>query len=134
MLNSCSFIGNLGKEPEVKESKSGLKFANFSLAVTEKVKDKNTGSWEPVTTWVNFTAFGNVVGVIEQYIKKGSKVYIDAKYNVSEYEKDGEKKKTHKFIVQKLIMLGGNNSQRKTQQQASNEAQKPNSLDDDIPF
>ena len=126
MLNSCTFIGNLGRDADIKEGTT--KIASFSLAVTEKRKDKS-GQYVPETTWVNFTAFGSTADVIEKYTTKGSKIYVDARYSESKYTaKDGTEKKSSKFLVNKVILLdskqGGGRSQPNQH--------KP--LYDDIPF
>lgn len=123
MLNNCTFIGNLGRNAEIKEGTT--KIASFSLAVTEKRKDKS-GQWNPETTWVNFTAFGSTAEVIEKYTSKGSKIYIEARYSESKYTaKDGTEKKSQKFLVNKVILLDKPQGSSQPQQQ---------SLNDEIPF
>lgn len=88
MLNKVQIIGNLGRDPEIKTVGSG-KVANFSVAVTEKWKDKN-GEKKEATEWVNVAVWQEgLIGVIERYVKKGSRVYIEGKMKTRKYEKDG---------------------------------------------
>lgn len=108
-LNTCSFIGRLGKDPEVRDAGSS-RVANFTIAVGEQWT-KN-GEKHERTTWVPVTAWGDgLVGVIERYIKKGSRVYVQGKFQVREYEKDGQKRWATDIVLQgfdaKLIMLDG---------------------------
>ena len=129
-LNQCNFIGHVGKKPEIKMYGSGNKLATFSMAVTDKYKDKS-GEYQEKTTWINLTAFSNNVNVVENYIDKGSKIYASCKYDLEEYEKDGEKKKYPKFIIQRIILLD-----RKDNTSQENNNTQSSFVDDidDIPF
>ena len=101
-LNDCNFIGNVGGEPQIKVAgANNTKIANFSLAVTTGYGDKKK------TEWINFTALGKVGDVVEKFVHKGSKIHVQATFTNGEYEKDGEKKKNPKFLVTKIVMLGG---------------------------
>lgn len=125
MLNKCTFIGNLGRDPEIKEQQTMI--ANFSLAVTERRKDKSD-QYVKETQWINCVAFGRLADVIGQHTFKGSKIYVETKFKLDKYtNKNGEEKQTPKFIVTSVVLLGdkpqGNNAQAPLQ-----------SFDDDIPF
>ena len=77
-LNKVMLIGNLGKDPEVRSFQNGGKVCNFSIATGETWKDKNTGEKREKTDWHNIAIFNeNLVRIAEQYLKKGSKVYIE---------------------------------------------------------
>ena len=89
MLNQAQIIGHLGKDPEVRYLPNGNAVANFSLATTEKWKDKNTGEQKEKTEWHRIKAFGMIGDLCGKYLKKGSKVFIEGKISYSSYEKDG---------------------------------------------
>lgn len=79
-LNQCSFIGNLGADPEVRSLQSGSKVCNLRLAVSETWKDKATGERKEKTEWVSVVIFGDgLAGVAERYLRKGSKVFVQGK-------------------------------------------------------
>ena len=79
MLNKVMIIGNLGADPEVRHSKSGDPIVNLSIATTEKWKDKSSGEQKQQTEWHRVVIFGRTAEVAEQYLRKGSKVYIEGK-------------------------------------------------------
>ena len=107
-VNKVILVGNLGKDPEVKYTQSGMAVASFSLATTEKVKDKD-GNWQDRTEWHNIKAFGRTAEVAGEYLKKGRTVYIEGRiHNDSWDDKEtGQKKYRTEIIVNDLIMLGG---------------------------
>ena len=90
--NSAILVGNLGRDPEVRETKSGAKVTNFSIATSRKWTDKGTGEAKEQTTWHNITCFGKLADITAQYLKKGSSVFVQGEMRVDEYEKDGVKK------------------------------------------
>jgi len=105
-------IGNLGNDPEVRSFGNGGKVANFSLATSEKWKDKNTGDRKEKTEWHRVAVFGEgLVNVVERYVKKGSKLYIEGKLQTRKWQdRDGNDKYTTEIVLQgpgcKLTMLG----------------------------
>jgi len=79
-LNQCSFIGNLGADPEIRTLGNGGKVANLRLAVSESWKDKATGERKEKTEWVSIVIFGDgLAGVAERFLRKGSKVFVQGK-------------------------------------------------------
>ena len=86
MVNKFIGIGHLGKDPEIRTIESG-KVASFSLALTEKWKDRN-GERQEKTTWINCSVFGLKAEVIEKYVKKGHKIYIEGKISIDSYVKE----------------------------------------------
>src|SRR5690606_35642778 len=85
MLNSCEFIGNLGADPEVRSFQNGGKVCNLRLAVTEKYKDRD-GNRQEHTDWIPVAIFNDgLVGVAEQYLRKGSKVYVRGAFKTRKY-------------------------------------------------
>lgn len=86
MLNQVNLIGNLGADPEIRSFQNGDKVANMRLACSEKWKDRNTGERKEKTEWVSITVFGPLVNVIEQYVKKGSKLYVSGKLQTRKWQ------------------------------------------------
>lgn len=76
-INKVLIIGNVGKDPEVKELQSGDKVAKFSVATSETWKDKVTGEKKEKTEWHTIVCFKNLADIVSKYVKKGSKVYIE---------------------------------------------------------
>src|ERR1700761_8586618 len=110
-LNMFQGIGNVGKNPEIRTLNSGDKVANFSLAMTEKWKDKTSGEKKEKTEWLNVAVFGDgLVGVIDRYVKKGSKLYVQGAIQTRKYEKDGRDHYATELIVRgmngKIVLLG----------------------------
>lgn len=85
-LNQCQFIGNLGADPEIRTMGSGDKVANMRLACSERWKDRNTGERREKTEWISIVAFGPLVNVIEQYVKKGSKLFVSGKMQTRKWQ------------------------------------------------
>ncbi|OBS09004.1 single-stranded DNA-binding protein [Acidihalobacter prosperus] len=149
-------LGNLGKDPEVRYSQSGMPVANVSLACSEKWTDKQSGEQVEKTEWLNLVAFGRTAEIMGEYLKKGSKIFIQGKLQTDKYEKDGQTRYSTKVVVKSMQMLGqpsgnGNNGQkhvdRGANQQNSRSAPQPAyaghsadsgapdfDFDDDIPF
>lgn len=99
-LNKVALIGAVGQEPEVRYSAQGMAIASFSLATSEKRKDK-----DEVTQWHNCVAFGKLAEIIQQYVTKGARLHLDGTIQYQQYEKDGEKRYTTKIVVNDLILL-----------------------------
>lgn len=136
MLNQCQFIGFLGADPEIRSLNNGDKVANLRLAVSERWKDKATGEKKEKTEWVSVVVFGNLVSVIESYVKKGSKLYVSGKLQTRKWtHSDGSDRYSTEVVLQgfdaKLIMLDGRNEGGQPQSQQS---QSPVDDSDSIPF
>lgn len=136
MLNRCEFIGNLGADPEIRALNDGAKVANFSIAVTKKWKDKN-GIAQEKTEWVRCTVYGALAGVIESYVKKGSKVFVAGEWTTRKWtDNNGVERYTTECVVRELEMLdskSGNGQPSQHQQQKQN-GYAPADIDDEIPF
>lgn len=133
MLNQCQFIGNLGQDPEVKSLNNGGEVANFSLGVSESWKDKTTGERKQKTEWVRVVIFGNLVSVVKNYLKKGSKVFVSGKMQTRKWtDKDGAERYSTEIVLQgfdsKLEMLDS-----KAKAETQNE-QVPDVVEDEVPF
>jgi single-strand DNA-binding protein len=92
-VNKVILIGNVGKDPEVKYTPSGTPVAKFSLATNERYKDKD-GNWQDRTEWHNLLAWQRTAEIVGEYVKKGSKVYIEGSLRTSSWDdkSTGEKK------------------------------------------
>src|SRR5438477_11086509 len=107
-VNKVILVGNLGKDPEVKFTPGGTAVAKFSLATNERFKDK-AGEWQDRTEWHNIVAWQRLAEIVGEYVKKGSKVYIEGRLQTSSWEdkQSGEKKYRNEINAQDLVLLGG---------------------------
>jgi len=136
MLNIVQIIGRVGQDPDIRTMQSGDKVANLSVATTEKWKDKNTGETKENTEWHKVSVFGGAAGVIEKYVTKGSKIYVEGKLQTRSWEQDGQKKYTTEIIVSgyscRVLLLDSANAQATPQTSPQQSAIDP--MEDDIPF
>lgn len=140
-LNQCSFIGNLGADPEIRSFQSGGKVANLRLAVTEKWKDKS-GERKEKTEWVSVAIFNEgLVGVAERFLRKGSKVFIQGSLSTRKWQdQSGNDHYSTEVVLRgfngSLVMLDGPQEQRGERKRGYDEppANNRSDLDDDIPF
>ena len=138
-VNKCIIIGRLGKDPELKYTQSGDAVAKFSVATSETWKDKNTGEKKEKTEWHNIEAWRRLGEICNQYLHKGSQVYIEGRLKTESWEdKDGTKRYMTKIVAQSMQMLGGkNDGERKQGPSSGSDLPIPENIDDDpdsIPF
>jgi single-strand DNA-binding protein len=102
-VNKVILVGNVGRDPEVRRMNSGDAVVSFSLATTESWRDKASGERKDRTEWHNVVIFNEALGKIaEQYVKKGSKVYLEGQLQTREYtDKDGNQRKTSEVVLQR---------------------------------
>ena len=107
-VNKVILLGNVGKDPEVKFLPSGSAVANFTLATSERFKDKG-GEWQDRTEWHNLTAYQRLAEIIRDYVKKGSKVYVEGRIQTRSWDDQasGQKKYRTEIIVNELVLLSG---------------------------
>ena len=106
-LNKVMIIGNLGKDPEIRATASGQSIATFSLATSEKFKNKS-GELEERTEWHNIVLWGKLADIAGQYLTKGKSVYIEGRIQTRKWEgKDGHDRYTTEIVGDKIQMLGG---------------------------
>ena len=99
-INKAILIGNLGADPETRYTQNGNPVTNMSLATDESYKDKNTGQTVPKTEWHRITIFGKVAEVAGQYLRKGSKAYIEGRLQTDKWQdREGIDRYTTKIIV-----------------------------------
>ena len=113
-LNRVQLIGRLGKDPEGKFTPTGKKVAHFSLAVSNRWKDKS-GETKESTEWVNIEAWGRLGEVCQEYLKKGSLIYLEGRLKTDKYEDKGETKYFTKIVAQSLEFLDKKPAEEPTQ-------------------
>ncbi len=149
MLNKVTLIGNLGQDPDVRTSPNGTKIVRISLATTRRWKDRASGEGKTATEWHRVVFFNRTAEVVEQYLRKGSQVYIEGRIQTQKYQgKDGQDRYSTDIIAEQMQMLGsrsGGSSNFSDNAQSSAPAapsapsapgafQGPDDFDDDIPF
>jgi len=107
-LNKAQIIGNAGKDAELRYTNTGKANARFSVATTDSWKDQS-GATQERTVWHNVVAWDKLAEICANYIKKGTKVYIEGRIDNRSYDdKDGVKKYTSEIVVTDMLLLGGN--------------------------
>jgi len=132
-LNKVLLIGHLGKDPEVSYTASGVAVARFSIATNEKWKDQE-GNAQERTEWHNIVAWRKLAEICGQYIKKGSKVYIEGRIQTRSWDdkNTGVKRYTTEIIADDLIMLDAKGVDASTTDQITEEPGEPEK--EDLPF
>lgn len=139
-VNRAILIGNLGRDPEIKVMPSGEKMASFSLATSEKWKDKS-GEKQERTQWHNVVVWNPALaGIVESYVKKGSKLYIEGQIETRKYtDKEGAEKYITEIVLRPFrgeicLLSGGVESAPKADKASKVPDAGPDGIDDDIPF
>ena len=101
-VNKVILVGNLGRDPEIRSTGSGQRIANFSLATSENWRDKNSGERKEKTEWHRVVVFNErLVDVVEKYVKKGSKLYIEGALQTRKWtDNSGQEKYTTEVVLQ----------------------------------
>lgn len=152
-VNKVILVGNLGKDPEIRSFANGGRVASFSIATSESWKDKATGEKKERTEWHRISVLNdNLVGIVEKYIKKGAKVYIEGQLETRKWtDKDGAEKYTTEVVLRpfrgEITMLdskGGASGMPSNDYGSGDEPQQASSgsfaatgagkMDDEIPF
>lgn len=141
-MNRAFLVGNLGKDPELKQTKKGGSVCKLTVATSESIYDKNTQKNIQQTEWHNVTVWGKQAENCSKYLKKGSKVAIEGAVRTESYEKDGIKRWSTKIQAQRVEFLnshGGQNYDSDTNfpQNSMDETElppPPEGLYDSIPF
>lgn len=121
-VNKVILIGNLGSTPEVRYLNSGDPVANFSIATSESWKDKQTGESQERTEWHRITVYKRLAEIAEQYLSKGSKVYIEGSLRTRKWQdKEGIDRHTTEVIASNMQMLDSRNDRAATSTSASAE-------------
>ncbi|MDB2550806.1 single-stranded DNA-binding protein [Rickettsiales bacterium] len=143
-INKVILVGNLGNDPEIRSTSDGREIANLSLATSEFWKDKNTGERKSKTEWHRVVIFSQgLVGIVKNYLKKGSKIYIEGQLQTRKWvDNAGVEKYTTEVVLQNynstLSMLDNKQDSSGSSQNNFNDNQSQNDsnnmIDDDIPF
>ena len=141
-VNKVILVGNLGQKPEIRYTQTDSAVANLSLATSESWKDKETGEQREKTEWHKIVYFGKLAEIAEQYLDKGSKVYVEGKLQTRKWQdkETGADRYTTEVVGNELTMLDSKNSSgiNESQNFESNSSQSDQAQGDfneeDIPF
>lgn len=145
-VNKVILVGNLGQDPEIRTTQDGREIANFSIATSESWKDKNSGERKEKTEWHRVVVFSQgLVGIIKNYVKKGSKLYIEGQLQTRKWtDSNGVDKYTTEVVLQNFnssmqILDGKNNSGGGSYDSGSSSSNNSSDvsveeMDDEIPF
>lgn len=152
-VNKVILIGNLGVDPEVRYSPNGSAVTNIRIATSESWRDKQTGDTQERTEWHRVVFFGKLAEIAGEYLRKGSKVYIDGRLQTRKWQnKEGQDQYTTEIVANDMQMLDsrgggagagmgdnqaparGNRPQQPSRQQPATQSEPPDDFDDDIPF
>ena len=107
-LNKVMLIGNLGADPEVRYTAGGSAVANIRLATAEAWRDRDSGEQQERTEWHRVVFFGKLAEIVEQYVKKGSQLYVEGRLQTRKWQdKDGNERYTTEIVASEMQMLGG---------------------------
>jgi len=151
-VNKVILVGRVGQHPEVRYSPSGTAVANLSLATSSYWKDRETGEGQEKTEWHRLVLFGRTAEVAEQYVSKGSQIYVEGRLQTRKWQdQQGQDRYTTEVVVNEMQMLGGRMdsshaseprddsgferpSDKPAREQPFNSPGPSDSMDDDIPF
>jgi len=109
-VNKVLLVGNLGADPEVRYLPSGDAVANIRLATTDRYKDKASGEMKESTEWHRVSFFGRLAEIVNEYLKKGSSVYIEGRIRTRKWQaQDGTDRYSTEIVAEQMQMLGGRN-------------------------
>jgi len=139
-INKVILVGNVGKDPEVKYTPSGVALAKFSLATNEKFKDKS-GEWQERTEWHNVLAWQRLAEIVGECVQKGAKLFIEGRLQTSSWEdrNSGEKKYRVEIVAREIVLLGARDAYSDGDREHAEDDREPvhagsGEITDDIPF
>jgi len=147
-INKVILVGNVGQDPETRYMPNGNAVTNLSLATSETWKDKNTGEQQERTEWHRVTFYQRLAEIVAEYVKKGSKLYVEGRLQTRSWEQDGVKKYATDIIANEMQMLDSRGSSGESYSPSQSQSAPPprketptqqapvdaDSFDDDIPF
>tara|TARA_B110000014_G_C20094222_1_gene573332 strand:+ start:920 stop:1369 length:450 start_codon:yes stop_codon:yes gene_type:complete len=146
-VNKVIILGNLGADPELRSSPSGVTTCRLSIATSMNWTDKASGEKKEKTEWHRVVFFGRSAEVIDQYLKKGQQLYIEGRLQTNKYEKDGIERYSTDIIGESFNFISGSSSSSAAkateqtpnnvnQDNSNNSSEKagPDEFEDDIPF
>jgi single-strand DNA-binding protein len=142
-VNKVILVGNVGQDPEVRYTPSGIPVGKFSLATNERFKDKS-GELQERTEWHTVVAWQRLAEIVGEFVSKGSKVYVEGKIQTSSWDDrhSGEKKYRTEIVARDLVLLGSRDNGNGAKPAASHSAEQTESVeagpseivDEEIPF
>jgi single-strand DNA-binding protein len=152
-VNKVILLGNVGKDPEIRSTGGGTLVANFALATSDRQKDAQ-GNWQDRTEWHNLVAFTRLAEIVRDYVKKGSKLFVEGKIQTRSWDdkETGAKRYRTEIIVNDISLLSGRDEGSGVQSRSASSsgstasfdqrppaghddiAQSTEISDDDIPF
>jgi len=141
MVNKVILIGNLGADPEMRYTQSGMAVANFRIATSDRFKDRE-GEWQERTEWHRIVFFGRTAEVCGEYLSKGKQVYVEGRLQTRSWEdKDGQTRYTTEVVGREMKMLGqrgeagaGGQKGRSQPEKTPPPSEPEDIYEDDIPF
>lgn len=147
-INKVILVGNVGQDPETRYMPNGNAVTNISIATSETWKDKNTGEQQERTEWHRVTFYQRLAEIVAEYVKKGTKLYVEGRLQTRSWEQDGVKKYATDIIANEMQMLDSRGSAGDSYSPSQSQSAPPpknetptqqapvdaDSFDDDIPF
>ena len=139
-INRVIISGNLTRDPELRQTASGLPVLGFGVAVNDRRKNQQTGEWEDYPNFVDCTMFGTRAESVSKFLSKGSKVAIEGKLRWSQWERDGQKRSKIEVIIDELEFMTSrsDSSSSSSSSAATTSTTEPavnaSVYDEDIPF
>lgn len=117
-INRCNMSGNIGRDPELRQTQGGTQVLTFSLAVSDRKRNPQSGEWEEVTNWIPCVVFGNRAESLSRLLSKGMKCAVEGKLRQSSYkDKSGQNRSKIEVIVDEVEFMSGSKAQNQPQQQ-----------------
>lgn len=120
-INRCNISGNIGREPELRQTQGGTQVLTFSLAVSDRKRNPQSGEWEEVTNWIPCVVFGNRAESLSRLLSKGMKCAVEGKLRQSSYkDKNGQNRSKIEVIVDEVEFMSQSKAQNQPQPQQPN--------------
>jgi len=138
-VNKVILVGNVGQDPEVRYTASGVPVAKVSLATNERFKDRND-QWQDRTEWHSIVAWQRLAEIVGEYVRKGSKLYVEGKLETSTWEdrQNGENKYRTQIVARDIVLLGSRDTGDGAKEELPSSDSRPESTSsepvDEIPF
>ena len=132
-INRVTISGNLGNDPELRSTASGMQVLSFSVAVNDRVKGAN-GEYEDRANWISCTMFGNRAESVSKYLSKGSKVAIEGKLRWRQWERDGQKRSKIEVVVDDIELMQLQDGSKQPPRAVPTYDEAAPVYDEDIPF
>ena len=136
-INKVILVGNVGGEPEVRYMPSGGAVTNLNIATSESWKDKQTSQTQERTEWHRVVFFNRLAEIASEYVRKGSKLYIEGSIRTRQWEQDGVKRYTTEIVASEMQMLDSKEQSNQPPKQIPQQAPQGgfnDDFDNDIPF